>query len=162
MDAIGKSDLSGGRTQARRWRVFHRLDMDPTKPMAGRGPENTAVATMQCIYSSVSKASHQKTGVLWNSACDFRELSPKKFENGATGDFQQLEKPAMAQMAFAEHHSLADRFNRRHGFLFDRTDRRLAGPDGLSARMDRPSAALRDAAPEQSRTLQFAGGICLK
>ena len=51
--------------------------------------------TMQCIYSSVSKASHQKTGVLWNSACDFRELSPKKFENGATGDFQQLEKPAI-------------------------------------------------------------------
>jgi hypothetical protein len=50
---------------------------------------------MQCIYSSVSKASLQKTGVLLNSAGDFREFSPKKFENGAAGDFQQLEKPAI-------------------------------------------------------------------
>jgi hypothetical protein len=30
-----------------------------------------------------------------NSAGDFQEFSPKKFENGATGDFQQLEKPAI-------------------------------------------------------------------
>jgi hypothetical protein len=30
-----------------------------------------------------------------NSAGDFREFSPKKFENGAAGDFQQLEKPAI-------------------------------------------------------------------
>jgi hypothetical protein len=30
-----------------------------------------------------------------NSAGDFREFSPKKFENGETGDFQQLEKPAI-------------------------------------------------------------------
>jgi hypothetical protein len=29
-----------------------------------------------------------------NSAGDFREFSPKKFEKGATGGFQQLEKPA--------------------------------------------------------------------
>jgi hypothetical protein len=50
---------------------------------------------MQCIYSSVSRASLQKTGVLLNSAGDFQEFSPKKFENGATGDFQQLEKPAI-------------------------------------------------------------------
>jgi hypothetical protein len=50
---------------------------------------------MQWIYSSVSKASLQKTGVLLNSAGDFREFSPKKFENGATGDFQQSEKPAI-------------------------------------------------------------------
>jgi hypothetical protein len=50
---------------------------------------------MQCIYSSVSEASLQKTGVLLNSAGDFRELSPKKFENGATRDFQQSEKPAI-------------------------------------------------------------------
>jgi hypothetical protein len=55
----------------------------------------TATSTMQCIYSSVSKASLQKTGVLLNSAGDFREFSPKKFENGATRDFQQLEKPAI-------------------------------------------------------------------
>src|ERR1700682_2636630 len=50
---------------------------------------------MQCIYSSVSEASLQKTGVLLNSAGDFRELSPKKFENGAPRDFQQSEKPAI-------------------------------------------------------------------
>jgi hypothetical protein len=50
---------------------------------------------MQCIYSSVSKASLQKTGVLLNRAGDFREFSLKKFENGAVGDFQQLEKPAI-------------------------------------------------------------------
>src|SRR6202166_1464080 len=55
----------------------------------------TASPTMQCIYSRVSKASLQKTGVLLNSAGDFREFSPKKFENGGTGDFQQLEKPAI-------------------------------------------------------------------
>ena len=55
----------------------------------------TATSTTQCIYSSVSKASLQKTGVLLNSAGDFREFSPKKFENGATRDFQQLEKPAI-------------------------------------------------------------------
>jgi hypothetical protein len=55
----------------------------------------TAASTVQCIYSSVSKASLQKTGVLLNSAGDFREFSPKKFENGAVGDFQQLEKPAI-------------------------------------------------------------------
>ena len=41
----------------------------------------------QCIYSSVSKASLQKTGVLLNSARDFWEFSPRKFENGATRDF---------------------------------------------------------------------------
>src|SRR4030088_1509115 len=57
--------------------------------------KRTATSTTQCIYSSVSKASLQKTGVLLNSAGDFRELSPKKFENGATRDFQQLEKPAI-------------------------------------------------------------------
>jgi hypothetical protein len=57
--------------------------------------KRTATSTMQCIYSSVSKASLQKTGILLNSAGDFREFSPKKFENGATGDFQQLEKPAI-------------------------------------------------------------------
>jgi hypothetical protein len=51
---------------------------------------------MQCIYSSVSKASLQKTGVLLNSAGDFREFSPKKFENGGTGDFQQSEKAAIS------------------------------------------------------------------
>jgi hypothetical protein len=39
---------------------------------------------MQCIYSSVSKASLQKTGVFAG-----------KVENGATGDFQQSEKPAI-------------------------------------------------------------------
>jgi hypothetical protein len=50
---------------------------------------------MQCVYSSVSKASLQKTGVLLKSAGDFREFSPKKFEHGATGDFGQLEKPAI-------------------------------------------------------------------
>ena len=42
---------------------------------------------MQCIYSDVSKASLQKTGVLLNLAGDFWEFSPGKFENGATGDF---------------------------------------------------------------------------
>jgi hypothetical protein len=47
----------------------------------------TATSTMQCIYSSVSKASLQKTGVLLNSAGDFREFSPKKFENGAPETF---------------------------------------------------------------------------
>jgi len=60
-----------------------------------RRPKCIAATTMQCIYSSVSKASLQKTGILLNSAGDFREFSPKKFENGATGDFQQLEKPAI-------------------------------------------------------------------
>jgi hypothetical protein len=50
---------------------------------------------MQCIYSRVSKAGLQKTGVLLKSAGDFREFSPKKFENGATEDFQQAEKPAI-------------------------------------------------------------------
>jgi hypothetical protein len=34
-------------------------------------------------------------GVLLKPAGDFREFSPKEFENGATGDFQQLEKPAI-------------------------------------------------------------------
>ena len=58
----------------------------------------TATSSMQCVYSSVSKASLQKTGVFGislKSAGDFREFSPKKFENGATGDFRQLEKPAI-------------------------------------------------------------------
>jgi hypothetical protein len=50
---------------------------------------------MQCIYSSVSDESLQKTGVLLKSAGDFWEFSPKKLEKGATGDFQQLEKPAI-------------------------------------------------------------------
>jgi hypothetical protein len=54
---------------------------------------------MQCIYSSVSKASFQKTGILLNSAGDFRALSPEKFENGATGDFQQLERPPLAGLS---------------------------------------------------------------
>ena len=66
-----------------------------TQEPAGRSWKVTATTTMQCIYSSVSKASLQKTGVLLNSAGDFRDFSPKKFENGATGDFQQLKKPAI-------------------------------------------------------------------
>src|SRR6266436_3748350 len=57
--------------------------------------KRTAMSTMQCIYSSVSKASLQKTGILLNSAGDFREFSPKRFEKGAAGDFQLLEKPAI-------------------------------------------------------------------
>jgi hypothetical protein len=32
-----------------------------------------------------------------NSAGDFREFPPKKLENGATGYFQQLEKPAIGE-----------------------------------------------------------------
>jgi hypothetical protein len=54
---------------------------------------------MQCVYSSVSKASLEKAGVLLKSAGDFREFSPKKFENGATGDFRQLEKPAIGGLS---------------------------------------------------------------
>jgi hypothetical protein len=50
---------------------------------------------VQCIYSIVSKVSLRKTGVLLNSAGDFGEFSPKKFENGPVGDFQQSEKPAI-------------------------------------------------------------------
>jgi hypothetical protein len=62
----------------------------------GRGETKAHCHVYHAVhYSSVSKASLQKTGVLLNSAGDFREFSPKKFENGATGDFQQLEKPAI-------------------------------------------------------------------
>src|ERR1700736_4619767 len=64
-------------------------------PVEALRQKRTATSTMQCIYSGVSKASLQKTGVLLNSAGDFREFSPKKFENGGTGDFQQLGKPAI-------------------------------------------------------------------
>ncbi len=35
--------------------------------------KRTATSTMQCIYSSVSKASLRKTGVFLDSAGDFRE-----------------------------------------------------------------------------------------
>jgi hypothetical protein len=47
----------------------------------------TATSIMQGIYSSVSEASLQKTGVLLNSAGDFWEFSLRKSKNGATGDF---------------------------------------------------------------------------
>jgi hypothetical protein len=40
--------------------------------------KRTATSTMQCIYSGVSKASLQKTGVLLNSAGDFREFLAEK------------------------------------------------------------------------------------
>ncbi len=54
--------------------------------------KRTATSTMQCVYSRVSKASLQKTGVFLNSAGDFWEFSPKKFENGATGDISTIRK----------------------------------------------------------------------
>jgi hypothetical protein len=55
----------------------------------------TAAPTMQWIYSSVSKASLQKTGVLLNSAGELSGVFAEKIQNGANGDFQQLEKPAI-------------------------------------------------------------------
>jgi hypothetical protein len=61
--------------------------------------KRTATSTMQCIYSGVSKVSLKRTGILLNSAGDFGEFSPKKFENGATGDFQQLESPPLAGLS---------------------------------------------------------------
>jgi hypothetical protein len=50
---------------------------------------------LQWIYSSVSKASLQKTGVLLNSAGELSGVFAEKIQNGANGDFQQLEKPAI-------------------------------------------------------------------
>src|ERR1700693_4305274 len=66
----------------------------------------TASPTMQCIYSRVSKASLPKTGVLLNSAGDFREFSPKKFKNGAAGDFRQKSPPLAGLSATKEGTSL--------------------------------------------------------
>ena len=47
----------------------------------------TATSSMQCVYSSVSKASLRKTGVLLNSAGDFREFSAEKVRTPVSGDF---------------------------------------------------------------------------
>jgi hypothetical protein len=49
--------------------------------------KRTATSITQCIYSSVSKASLQKTGVLLNSAGDFREFSAQKVRTSVSRDY---------------------------------------------------------------------------
>jgi hypothetical protein len=44
-------------------------------------------SAMQCIYSSVSKASLQKTGVLLDSAGDFWEFSAQKVRTSVSRDY---------------------------------------------------------------------------
>ena len=57
--------------------------------------KRTATSTMQCIYSSVSKASDQKTGVLLNLAGDFREFSTKKFERRSPETIADEKRPRL-------------------------------------------------------------------
>jgi hypothetical protein len=53
---------------------------------AGSDIERKLTATSS-MHSSVSKASLRKTGVLLNSAGDFREFSAEKVRTPVSGDF---------------------------------------------------------------------------
>src|ERR1700724_1320811 len=65
-------------------------------------PWDTAASTVQCIYSSVSRASLQKTGVLLNSAGDFREVSPKNSKTTQLETFNNQKSPLLAGLSAAK------------------------------------------------------------
>jgi hypothetical protein len=50
---------------------------------------------MQCIYSSVSRGESPENGSFIEFGRRLSRVSAEKFENGTTGYFQQLEKPAI-------------------------------------------------------------------
>src|ERR1700736_3600553 len=52
--------------------------------------------TMQWIYSRVSRASLQKTGVFLDSAGDFWEFSTQKVRTSVSRDYWRREKPAFS------------------------------------------------------------------
>src|SRR5882757_9767461 len=59
-----------------------------------RRPKCTAAPSTQWIYSSVSEASLQKTGVFLDSAGDFWEFSTQKVRTSVSRDYWRREKPA--------------------------------------------------------------------
>src|ERR1700738_3254958 len=59
-----------------------------------RGPQCTAAPTTQWVYSRVSRASLQKTGVFLDSAGDFWEFSTQKVRTSVSRDYWRREKPA--------------------------------------------------------------------
>jgi hypothetical protein len=78
-----------GASKARDFDFTHLTDFAQTMSVkvSRRRPKCSAAPTMQWIYSSVSKASLQKTGVLLNTAGAFREFSPKKSKMAQTETF---------------------------------------------------------------------------
>jgi hypothetical protein len=77
---------------------------------------SNAVPGTQWIYSSVSKASLQKTGVFLNSAAGFWESSAQKVRTSVSRDIWRSEKPAIGG-AFCnqEGNSLKHALDRRRG-----------------------------------------------
>src|ERR1700720_4672726 len=59
-----------------------------------RRPKCTAAPTTQWVYSRVSRASLQKTGVFLDSAGDFWEFSTQKVRTSVSRDYWRREKPA--------------------------------------------------------------------
>src|ERR1700738_1772431 len=59
-----------------------------------RRPKCTAAPTTQWVYSRVSRASLQKTGVFVDSAGDFWEFSTQKVRTSVSRDYWRREKPA--------------------------------------------------------------------
>src|ERR1700681_4548138 len=59
-----------------------------------RRPKCTAAPTTQWVYSRVSRASLQKTGVFLDSAGDFWEFSTQKVRTSVSRDNWRREKPA--------------------------------------------------------------------
>jgi len=60
-----------------------------------RRPKCTAAPTTQWVYSRVSRASLQKTGVFLDSAGDFWEFSTQKVRTSVSRDYWRREKPAI-------------------------------------------------------------------
>src|SRR5450432_2302984 len=56
----------------------------------------TAKSSTQWSYSSVSRASLQKTGVFLDSAGDFREFLAPEVRTWVSGDYWRREKPAFS------------------------------------------------------------------
>jgi len=69
------------------------------RPPPVEGTQLAANPTTQWFYSSVSKASLQKTGVFLDSAGDFGNVRPKKFEHRSPETFGDEKSPHLAGLS---------------------------------------------------------------
>ena len=80
-------------------RFFRKTSCSNARPPAVEGAQLAANPTTQWFYSSVSKASLQKTGVFLDSAGDFGNVRPKKFEHRSPETFGDEKSPHLAGLS---------------------------------------------------------------
>ena len=83
------------RANASRVHLEQKAAINRSKPRLVLFPNPaTGASTRQCTYSSVSKASLQKTGVFLDSTGDFWESSTQEVRTSVSRDYCRREKPA--------------------------------------------------------------------